>query len=428
MKKTAIAALAIFMTFAATACGSLGKPSGKTVTKKYGSDDRSTTAAEDKTTTAENDKSKEGTSKDGDTAALVEEILDDMTLEEKVGQLFFVRADALETGFENSVVNNDDLGGVTYVDGMMRKAMEKYHVGGIMLYEKNIIDPEQLTEFTSELQDTADVPLFIGVKELGGEYAPIANNVNFNVKLFDNMNMIGASGDADKAEILGNEIGKYLASYGVNVDIAPCADISLNSDKVIDKNFSADAGIVSNMVSAEIDGLHKAGVMAAVNHFPGYADSNADGDNIFYNGSLWETILERDAAPFVDSLDKTDLLLVGHIELPAVTDDEYPASMSQQFIQDKIRDELEYKGVIMTDSMAASSITQNYMQGDCAVEAIIAGADIVLTPYDLDKAYRAVLKAAEDGKITKSRINGSVRRILTLKAENGLFDDIETKE
>ena len=134
MKKTAIAALAIFMTFAAAACGSLGKPSGKTVTKKYGSDDRSTTAAEDKTTTAENDKSKEETSKDGDTAALVEEILDDMTLEEKVGQLFFVRADALETGFENSVVNNDDLGGVTYVDGMMRKAMEKYHVGGIMLY------------------------------------------------------------------------------------------------------------------------------------------------------------------------------------------------------------------------------------------------------------------------------------------------------
>ena len=110
-----------------------------------------------------------------------------MTLEEKVGQLFIVRPDALETGFENSVVNNDDIGGVTYVDDMMKNAMEKYHVGGFVLFEKNIVDGEQLKKFTDDLQGMSEIPLLIGVNELGGDFAPIANNVNFNVKLFGNM-------------------------------------------------------------------------------------------------------------------------------------------------------------------------------------------------------------------------------------------------
>ena len=225
-----------------------------------------------------------------------------------------------------------------------------------------------------------------------------------------------------------HEIGKYLAEYGLNFDFAPCADLSLDSKKVSAGNFSSDAGVASNMVSAEIEGLHASGIMAAVSHFPGYGDNTADNDNFIYNGSLWETILERDAVPFVDSLSKTDMLVIGHVELPAVTDDGFPASMSQQFIQEKVRDELGYKGVIMTDSMAAKSVKKNFVQSECAVEAVIAGADIVLTPYDLDKAYRSVLKAAEDGKIDESRINGSVRRILALKAKSGLLDDHKISE
>ena len=445
MKKTAIAVLAIFMSVSAAACGSFGKSSPQTVTKKNDTSRTSTTAQtsmkNDKTPTDADDtesasdtesENETGTSHETDAPEsdeeLIEDLIDKMTLEEKVGQLFLVRPDALETGFENSVVNNDDIGGVTYVDDMMKNAMEKYHVGGFVLFEKNIVDGEQLKKFTDDLQGMSEIPLLIGVNELGGDFAPIANNVNFNVKLFGNMNELGATGSAEKAKNVGTEIGKYLAEYGLNFDFAPRADLSLDSKKVSAGNFSSDAGVASNMVSAEIEGLHASGIMAAVSHFPGYGDNTADNDNFIYNGSLWETILERDAVPFVDSLSKTDMLVIGHVELPAVTDDGFPASMSQQFIQEKVRDELGYKGVIMTDSMAAKSVKKNYVQSECAVEAVIAGADIVLTPYDLDKAYRSVLKAAEDGKIDESRINGSVRRILALKAKSGLLDDHKISE
>ncbi|MBQ8965217.1 glycoside hydrolase family 3 N-terminal domain-containing protein [Ruminococcus sp.] len=430
MKRSAIAVLAICMAFTATACGNIGRPDPKTITKKSGSD---TVSTESKITTDEEDITVDVSSEpdvevvpevyspEDDTEAFVDATMKNMTLEEKVGQLFFVRADALETGFEASVVNNDDIGGVTFVDKMMEDALDKYHVGGVQLFEKNIVDEEQLKKMTADLQDKSALPLFIGVEEIGGDYAPVANNMNFNVELFDNMNVIGASASEDKAKSMGKAIGGYLVSYGVNVDFAPVADVSVSSDSVSDSNFSAEPLIAASLVKAEIDGLHEGGVMTAVNHFPNYADGNANTDKVLNNGNSWEYMLDNELLPYINILDTTDMLMVGHVDLPSVVSDGWPASMSQDLIEGKVRGELGYDGVIITDSMSAKSVRKNYVQRECAVEAIIAGADIVLTPYDLDEAFDSVMKAVEDGKISEGRIDESVKRILTLKAENGLF-------
>ncbi|SEK24920.1 glycoside hydrolase family 3 protein [Ruminococcus albus] len=430
MKKKFAAALALIMSLSMVSCGNFGRPDPKTLERVNEDQDSSRRSLVDEMFPTDEESSVsdnvEYTIED-DPENYVKVTVENMTLEEKIGQLFFVRADALETGYENKVVNDDSIGGVTYVDDMMIDALEKYHVGGVVLMEKNIMDEDKLIKLTSDLQVNSDYPLFIGVEEIGGELAPIANNKNFAVPLFGNMNEVGETAEAANAKKVGKTIGKYLASYGINLDFAPIADVSLNEDKVKESNFAADLSMVASMVEAEIDGLHEAGIMTTVKHFPGYGDGSTDKSKVPENGFLWERIMEESGLAFTGALNKTDMLMVGHIMLPAVSDDGLPASMSQQIIQGKIRDELKFRGVVITDAMSAKCITENYVKREIAVNAIIAGADMILMPYDLDEAYDSVLKAVEDGKISEARIDKSVERILWLKVKNHLFDDYAAK-
>jgi beta-N-acetylhexosaminidase len=430
MKNTFTAAIAFLMTISMASCGNFGRPDPKTVERTSEDHNSSRRSLVDEMFTTDEESSmseNEEYSIEDDPENFVKVTVENMTLEEKIGQLFFVRADALETGYENKVVNDDNIGGVTYVDDMMIKALEKYHVGGVTLMEKNIMDEDKLKKLTSDLQANSDYPMFIGIEELGGETAPIANNKNFNVPLFGSMNEVGKTAESANAKKVGKSIGKYLAEYGINVDFAPVADVSEDEEKVKPGNFAADPSLVADMAVAEIEGLHEAGIMSAVKHFPGYGDKSTDKGTVPVNDISWDEIMEEDGLAFNEALKKTDMLMVGHIMLTGVSDDGLPASMSQQIIQDKIRDELKFRGVVITDAMSAKCITDNYVKREIAVNAIIAGADIILMPYDLDEAYDSVLKAVEDGKISEARIDKSVERILWLKVKNHLFDDYATK-
>lgn len=418
------------MAFIGVACGNLGKPDPNSISRKAGADKAPTEEETvqqvsdvssdrvDEETFQELEVVPDGFSPEEDTESFVLAVMENMTLEEKVGQMFFVRPDALETGFENSVVNDDTIGGVTYVDEMMTAALEDHPVGGIALFEKNIIDEDQLKKLTAELQEVSKLPLFIGVEELGGGRAPIANNVNFDVPLFGSMNTIETS---EAAEELGSAVGEYLVGFGVNVELAPLADISPDSEEVLEYSFSADPAAAAALVKAETEGLRRGGVMTAVKHFPGYSAGDAEGEEIPRRESSWEDILDKDALPYLEVLDSTDMLMVGHIELPEVTADGMPASMSRDLIKGRIRDELGYDGIVITDSMAANSVRKNFFGRESAVNAIKAGADMILTPYDLAESFESVTAAVEKGEISRARIDESVKRILTLKAEYGLF-------
>ncbi|MBE6867890.1 MAG: glycoside hydrolase [Ruminococcus albus] len=426
MKKTFAAALALLMTISMASCGNFGRPDPKTLERANEDQDSSRRSLVDEMFTSDEESSASDNAEytiEDDPENFVKVTVENMTLEEKIGQLFFVRADALETGYENKVVNDDNIGGVTYVDDMMIDALKKYHVGGVVLMEKNIIDEEKLVKLTSDLQSNSDYPMFIGVEELGGELAPIANNMNFDVALFGNMNEVGKTATAANAKKVGKAIGKYLSGYGINLDFAPIADVSDDEEKVKASNFAADPVMVGEMAEAEIEGLHEAGVMTAVKHFPGYGDAVTNKKNVPVNNMSWDEIMVDSGLAFAGALEKTDMLMVGHIMLPEVSDDGLPASMSQQIIQDKIRDEMKFRGVVITDAMSVKCITENYVKREIAVNAIIAGADIILMPYDLDEAYDSVLTAVKDGKINEARIDKSVERILWLKVKNHLFDD-----
>lgn len=367
------------------------------------------------------DKQADDDNDDDDTNELdmtsAETVFDSLTLDEKIGQLFIVAPETL-----NGEVDRYDR--AESYDKSIGNNLKSYPVGGIIHFSENIIDPEQIKKFNSDLQSASRIPLFIAVDEEGGSITRIASNDSFDVKDFPDMYDIGATNDTDKAEEVGQTIGAYLKEYGFNTDFAPVADVFTNPYNTVigTRSFSSDAITVSEMVSGCIDGFHKSGTICTLKHFPGHGDTDSDTHSGYVSVSKsWEELEKCELIPFKDNLEKTDMIMTAHITLPNVTGGTLPASISKEILTDRLRDELGYDGVIITDSMSMGAIALNYQPGDAAVKAIDAGADIILMPGSIKSSFEAVKAALDDGTLTIGQIDKSVMRVLKLKEKYGIL-------
>lgn len=353
-----------------------------------------------------------------------QDYLSEMTLEEKVGQLFLIRIESLGTDLTVAEVHHGSKYGTLEWTEELTKALEHYPAGGFVLFGKNISDPEQLWALTAAIEEASPCPALISIDEEGGRVARIGNNQQFDVPHYQSMEAIGASGDPSQAKAAGLAIGSYLKEYGIHLDFAPVADVNTNPYNVVigDRAFGSNPESVSQMVSAAIDGFHEAGIMTCIKHFPGHGDTQDDthAGSVVLNKS-WEELLSCELIPFMDALPDTDMVMVSHISLPNVTSDGLPASLSRELLEGKLRRELGYEGIIITDSMAMGAITDHYTSAESAVLALQAGADIILMPEDYRAAYEGVLQAVQEGAITVERLDESVLRILELKIEYGLL-------
>lgn len=347
------------------------------------------------------------------------DVLGKMSLREKVGQLFIVRPEALA---ENS--NAETAPATDRVDDAVISRIEEYPVGGIALFSRNITSAEQLPMFISDLQSSSKYPLFIAVDEEGGRVARIANSDFFNVASYKSMEDIGKSGDASKAEEVGRQIGLYLKELGFNLDFAPVADTNTNPQNIVigDRSYGSDPALVARMVSAQLDGMHDSGIMGTLKHFPGHGDTKDDTHSGYVSiEKTWDELKECELVPFITALPKADMVMVSHITAVNVTSDKLPTSMSETMITGKLRNELGYDGVIITDAMAMGAVADNYTSAEAAVTAVKAGVDIVLMPQNLDEAFNGVINAVTDGEISMARLDESVMRILKLKARYKLI-------
>lgn len=345
------------------------------------------------------------------------DVLGKMSLREKVGQLFIVRPEALA---ENS--NAETAPATDRVDDAVISRIEEYPVGGIALFSRNITSAEQLPMFISDLQSSSKYPLFIAVDEEGGRVARIANSDFFNVASYKSMEDIGKSGDASKAEEVGRQIGSYLKELGFNLDFAPVADTNTNPQNIVigDRSYGSDPALVARMVSAQLDGMHDSGIMGTLKHFPGHGDTKDDTHSGYVSiEKTWDELKECELVPFISALDKADTIMVSHITVTSI--DKLPSSLSYEIITRKLRNELGYNGVIITDSMAMGAVADSYTSDIAAVMAVKAGADIILMPESLEKSFNAVLNAVNSGEISISRIEESAERVLTLKAKYKLI-------
>ena len=348
----------------------------------------------------------------------VEEQLVKMTLREKVGQMFYVRMETLDTTIHWNTYADLQENPLLEVNQTMRDVNANYPIGGLILYAWNIDDEAQLAKLIPQIRALNGHPLLC-IDEEGGRVSRLANNPNFNVKKYESMAAIGATGDPNNAYECGNTIGTYLKHYGFDIDFAPVADVNTNPENIIigPRAFSDDPAVAAPMVTNYLQGLKDAGVTGCIKHFPGHGDTKVD-THFGYASTqkTWAEMQDCEMVTFKAGIAwGCQLVMTAHIGAPKVTGSDVPSTMSPIILQDKLRGELGYQNIIITDGMEMGAITQQYTSAEAAVGSIQAGVDIVLGPKNLVEAFDAVMAAVEKGTITEERINQSVRRILKLK-------------
>ena len=332
--------------------------------------------------------------------ALVEQELSRMTLREKVGQLFFLRPEALDTTIH--YVSSDELPsfGVQAVNDRMRALAADYPVGGIAFFAHNIKDPEQLTAFQKELRALPGKPL-LSVDEEGGRVARLAKNPAFGLPQYESMTVLGTPRAAGKA---ADTIGTYLRKYGFDIDFAPVADVNTNPENIVigTRAFSFDPKVAAKCVAAYVKGMRKAGILSCLKHFPGHGDTRADTHfGYAVSGKNWEELASCEMVPFKAGIAAgAPLVMTAHIAVPAVTGNELPSTLSSVVLQDKLRGELGFKGVIISDAMEMGAIARQFPVPEACVLALEAGVDVLLCVKDYPACFNAVLDAIEQGRLT----------------------------
>lgn len=329
----------------------------------------------------------------------------EMSLQNKVAGLFMVTPEAL-TGVDTVIQAGDTT----------KQKLSEYPVGGLVYFSKNIKSADQLKEMLDTTRNTMIYPVFLAVDEEGGSVSRVAG-----AGLADDvgdMSEIGSTCDPEKAKEAGTAIGTYLSQFGFNVDFAPVADVVSAENAVIgNRSFGSDPNVVGTMVAAEVQGLRESGVSACLKHFPGIGDTTTDThDEKTVSEKTLEDMQQTDLPAFQSGIDAgADFVMVSHMSLPNVVGDDTPCSLSGTVINDLLRNQLGYDGIVITDALDMSAITDSYSSAEAAVKAIEAGADMLLMPENFEEAYQGVLDAVQNGTISEDRINESLKRIYRVK-------------
>ncbi|WP_298703443.1 glycoside hydrolase family 3 N-terminal domain-containing protein [uncultured Veillonella sp.] len=334
----------------------------------------------------------------------VDALMESMSDADKVGQLILF-------GMQGTKVSDD----VAYM-------LSEYKMGGVILFDRNMESKTQVSELIKDLQKTArqseKVPLFVAVDQEGGLVERMSEELT-NVPAAE----ILGQGEVSKAAELASTSGKELKALGFNINFAPVADIGLG-DK---RSYGTDAESVIPFVKAVGQSYHEAGLIYSLKHFPGIGRTVTD---LHKEGNVLDVTAEdmwaTDLKPFeemIKSVDNNDyMVMVSHATYTGL-DSEAPASLSKIIMQDILRKQLGYKGVIITDDMEMGAVANHYSFGEMSVKTIQAGADIVLIGQEYDHAiegYNAILKAVRNGEISKERLDDAVRHVLTMKLKNNL--------
>lgn len=353
-------------------------------------------------------------------------LLQQMTLREKVGQLFMIRPDSLDLAIPQEEINDEHADGVTALSDAMRQTLQDYPVGGICQFGKNITDPQQIAQFNADLQAASKIPLLISVDEEGGVVARLANHPAFDLPRYESAAAVGETGDPEAARGMGATIGAYLKDYGFTMDFAPDADVYTNPANTVigTRAFSQDAATAAAMAGAMAQGLQEQGVLPTLKHFPGHGDTAEDSHSgLAYSHRTKEEMLECEFLPFLQPTEGENgigphAIMVGHIAAPAL-DGDTPASLSYPIVTELLRGELLQGGdvLVVTDSLAMGAITEQYTPAEAAVQALNAGCDILLMPNGLTEAFDGVVAAVENGTVSEERLNESVARILRVKQQ-----------
>jgi beta-N-acetylhexosaminidase len=339
------------------------------------------------------------------TPPLEERILSQMTVEEKIGQLLLF-------GFSGTSLNAD-----------IQNLIETKYIGGVLLLGKNIQNMQQLKKLNNDLQSISQLPLFIAVDQEGGSVARIQESSKTNIS------QRYLQGEKQICDI-SVQRAKMLKELGINMNLAPVAEyITNNSSFMYERTFSGSRQEVAQKVYSAVKGYVDSKMISTVKHFPGHDNQSKDTHSTIAQVNISPQQWDEYIYTFKYPIDKgiVDVIMVGHIKFPKI--DDKPATVSKVIIDGKLRKEIGYEGVVMTDDMQMSSIWKYAQYCNTAKEALLAGNDILLysqyTPRAtlLTDVYNCILNAITSGEIAEDVIDQKVLRILKLKIKYGLIDE-----
>ncbi len=326
-------------------------------------------------------------------------LLSSMSLEEKVGQMFM---------------------GCFYNGTPSPKEVTKYHLGSVLLFGQSFTDttPEKLQLQISSISKTSDIHPFIAVDEEGGTVVRASSSTAFRKIPFKSPRQLYAEGGIEAIVKETHEKNELLSGLGINLNLAPVCDISTNTeDFMYNRSLGQDAGTTSDFAEAVVRTCTDDGMGCTLKHFPGYGDAADTHKGLATDDRSLKKLKSCDLLPFKAGIEAgAPSVLVSHNIVTAL--DDKPASLSKA-VHKLLREDLEFKGVIITDDLSMDAISEYFSGPGSAVTAIQAGNDMLCTG-DFSSQYEAVLKAVSNGTISESRIDQSVRRILVWKIQAGL--------
>lgn len=329
----------------------------------------------------------------------VDKLVANMSDADKVGQLLMI-------GIHGKTLNDD-----------AKFMLNEYRVGGIILFDRNMESKDQVKSLIADINKTGKsaglTPLFIGIDQEGGAVARMEDQL-IKVPPAEEL----GQEPIEQAVSLAKQSGTELKDLGFNINFAPVADLGLTYGR----SFSTNPDEVVRYASAVGKAYDEAGLWYSYKHFPGIGKTDVD---LHADTSVVpvakETLLNEDTKVFVDlikqSKPNTYAIMVSHAMYPQI-DPDHPSSLSKAIITDWLRKDMGYNGVVVTDDMDMGALAKHYTFGDMAVQSILAGSDILLVCHEyehMQEAYNGLMKAVKDGRISKERLDESVKRILLMK-------------
>ena len=334
----------------------------------------------------------------------VDKLVANMSDADKVGQLMMI-------GIHGKSLNDD-----------AKFMLNEYRVGGIILFDRNMESKDQVKTLITDINKAGKsaglTPLFLGIDQEGGAVARMDDKL---IKV-PPAEEVGKE-PVEQAAALAKEVGTELKDLGFNINFAPVADLGLTYGR----SYSTNPDEVVRYASAVGKSYDEAGLWYSYKHFPGIGKNDVDlhADTSIVPVSK-ETLLSEDTKVFVDlikqSKPNTYTIMVSHAMYPQI-DPDHPSSLSKAIITDWLRKDMGYNGVVVTDDMDMGALAKHYTFGDMAVQSILAGSDILLVCHEyehMQEAYNGLMKAVKDGRISKERLDESVKRILLMKISRGM--------
>ena len=337
--------------------------------------------------------------------------IQDLTLDEKIGQLFMVTAVADEEIAQETIAKKTYRVDKEYIEELI----QNYHIGGIIFLGKS--DYKKQKDRTIDFQNLSSIPLLIGQDLEPGRIgaARFAELINF-----PSNKAMGLMDNETFTLEIGKAIGGLGKVLGVDIIFAPVADVNNNPDNPVinDRSFGANPALVAKHSIAFAQGLNSMNVIACAKHFPGHGDTNIDSHYdlpiIRHDKKRLNTI---ELYPFKDLIAQNiPAIMIAHLSVPALDDqNNLPSSLSKKIVTDLLRNELGFNGLIITDGLDMESITKNYSDGNAELQALLAGNDILLCSTNVPAAINAIKQAVTNNIITEKEIDAHVAKILEIK-------------